>query len=377
MNDSQPTKIAKSIIVKNPEQYAYNATQDFSNPIFIQSINKVIYNLAENKKLPGSEENITHLKSFLNDCKIESIKLVSDLKIQFEDDYVRINDFKISTKPDNVALVSFVKLLKIPYGSFYRSNKSDLNQEIIEYSLKPENFKNRKAELTLSVLVRFGEIIYVFSPDEKSYKDLESVAYDKLFDEINKNETNYSLDHFYNSESSSGSNKRYLFLKDKSIKSTNIGNSVYSWVKLIDMDYYTSRHVCYNLLFNELNGNFILGNIHREKFVESLTSILNYDYTHKVNELGQDKFISELVLIATMYYKIDLVLLQQAIAQQLELGGFTTANEFTNILLTFAKQFKFDKYFSSCLSIAKYIEYIHKYFNEENRNLIQETFAKK
>lgn len=358
-------KIKKEAILNNPESFKLNKFSPFTSPIYVESCKSIILNAVDTDiSSQCSTDSLDSLKSFLDGTTIEILHIDSDLVIDFSNEYLTLNNFKLNlTKTSNPALISLLKVLKIPYSSFYKTNKTEFNKNLLIASLSRSNFKESKLGYKITLLVSGNEIRYAYSFDELQYIDFEKINSRSILSNLESSE---KIRHIYTIESSSGVYKHNIV--STSDTKVNIDGILYSTGSLLSIDIFTNKHFIRNIYYNEINETFIIAK-HSSFSIQSFKDKMEYS-------LNNEKSTVATILLINSLDKFSLSksLIRDAISQQLELGGFRTIGEFINILAIFIKQYKIEKYIDQASALESFITCLYDYFNS-NKDIITETFS--
>ena len=334
----------------------YSNNDPFWSQIQIENSKIKIKNKIDPNFEPLTDEIIERAFSNFDNKKTEVISLLFPPEITFTNDVINIGEFFIDIKNENLALASFISFLKIPYASFYRNNQFEFNQKIILHFLDPQNFKNKKANLKMTVLVEGRQIIHVYSTEELKYSSFDKISIKKSLEAIK--EEGWKPSSVIQSDQKS---THYLFFESN--EGYNIGNGSYSTIKIIEYNELLNKSSTITRTKNNVSGNYFN---HKDR--EKLSELLNFD----LSQYDADFLISRIVILAALK-KYDQSLLKQAILQQVNSTGFQKMSDFLDILSCFSKQYKIEKQIKTTSNLLSFLELLKKNLLEEE-NQIKETF---
>lgn len=181
----------KKEVYANPQAYEYTKLAEVKHYLYLQDgeVNEVI---STNMK-PGkdaSEVDLIYKLQETNGSQIVKHSITDIQTVEFSTDKITIHfsehTYTIEIK-NEIALKSFLSFIKIPYGSFYKTNKSEINKDLITKFLTPEFFKDPLARLEISFQHKNNQILYVI-PAKKTYLMDEKYSEINLEEEFNKYE---------------------------------------------------------------------------------------------------------------------------------------------------------------------------------------------
>lgn len=352
--------MSKSFIYKNPEKFQYDHSRPFESSILIKNLNEIINNVSDNFIKDASEESINFFTSFKENSEVVSYNIGDTLEFNEEELIFTCSEGlkrSISIKTENKALVSLLSLLKISYKSFYKNNNFELNRDLILNSINRVNG-------TIKFFVKNSKIEYVYSSQE--CKNIETIQSDvrctlEIYNnyKVNKVMCDYSDENTF-----------YLILSDKSKSNSFSLKNTYTTGIVLGFNFFTNDISTATYAYNEVSESFIFLNSVQEPSIDLLKEQLSFPLSSQDTE----SLILDLFLINSLVSKkINSKILKQAIAQQVDLGGFNTVEDFLNILVTFSKQFKLSKHIEVSRVSYLFVTYLISYYTE-SKNLINQTF---
>ncbi len=368
----------KKEIYKNPEKYKYKRNMSFNDFIYLEGKKEILKRKCESLSSKSSvEEEINSHINFVDNKEIISFSLVDGVKLDFNENDLRINGYKLTLKPHSYLSEALSKFLKIPYSSFFKTNSDEFNQDLISHFFKRENFKDRDAGLKMNLLIskEDNQIIYVYQPKEFSS------AIEKVFTKEKEIFLKESLVKFineglklYNHHKITDRTHQFVFVNQD--KKQTFGSNFLMEGKLIEIDTFIGNGFIKNVIIDITTNNYFVSdnvNFNLDK-IKSIDDV-------SLGSLGLDntQIISELFLIlALRNIKIDSDLVEFGIFQLLEEYSNLSSSTLLDLMMvvnTFAKTNKYSEYIKVSNNISTFINCVFEGI-KNNENIVNNKFLK-